>query len=95
MTENAFSCTIIRVPPPQSEGQSITTAERPIQPEVEEKQFRMGSARNSRCQVRAVGDEGRMARKLSKNLVKARALVEPRPYLLVDAVPLQIGRAHV
>src|SRR2546429_9446954 len=29
-----------------------------------------------------------MARKLSKNLVKARALVEPRPYVLVDAVPL-------
>ena len=29
-----------------------------------------------------------MARKLSKNLVKARALVEPRPYLLADAVPL-------
>ena len=29
-----------------------------------------------------------MARKLSKNLVKARSLVEPRPYLLVDAVPL-------
>jgi large subunit ribosomal protein L1 len=29
-----------------------------------------------------------MARKLSKNLVKARALVEPRTYLLVDAVPL-------
>ncbi len=29
-----------------------------------------------------------MARKLSKNLVKARALVEQRPYLLVDAVPL-------
>jgi large subunit ribosomal protein L1 len=29
-----------------------------------------------------------MARKLSKNLVKARALVEPRPYALVDAVPL-------
>ena len=29
-----------------------------------------------------------MVRKLSKNLVKARALVEPRPYLLVDAVPL-------
>src|ERR1700747_979111 len=29
-----------------------------------------------------------MARKLSKNLKKARALVEPRPYLLVDAVPL-------
>ena len=27
-------------------------------------------------------------KKLSKNLVKARALVEPRPYLLVDAVPL-------
>src|SRR6202521_4465855 len=29
-----------------------------------------------------------MSKKLSKNLVKARALVEPRPYLLVDAVPL-------
>ena len=29
-----------------------------------------------------------MARKLSKNLVKARALVEPRPYTLTDAVPL-------
>ena len=29
-----------------------------------------------------------MARKLSKNLAKARALVEPRPYLLADAVPL-------
>src|SRR5277367_505421 len=34
------------------------------------------------------GRRGKMARKLSKNLVKARALVEPRPYLLVDAVPL-------
>ena len=31
-----------------------------------------------------------MARKLSKNLVKARALVEPRPYTLIDAVPLLI-----
>jgi large subunit ribosomal protein L1 len=29
-----------------------------------------------------------MARKLSKNLIKARALVEARPYLLADAVPL-------
>ena len=29
-----------------------------------------------------------MARKISKNLAKARALVEPRPYTLVDAVPL-------
>jgi large subunit ribosomal protein L1 len=29
-----------------------------------------------------------MARKLSKNLVKARALVEARPYVLADAVPL-------
>ena len=29
-----------------------------------------------------------MARKLSKNLAKARALVEPRPYTLTDAVPL-------
>ena len=41
-----------------------------------------------RCLVRAVGDEGRMARKLSKNVVKARALVERRPYTLIDAVPL-------
>src|ERR1700712_696813 len=29
-----------------------------------------------------------MARKLSKNLVKARSLVEPRPYVLAEAVPL-------
>src|ERR1700712_1508314 len=29
-----------------------------------------------------------MAQKISKNLAKARALVEPRPYTLVDAVPL-------
>src|SRR5437870_7317847 len=29
-----------------------------------------------------------MARKLSKNIAKARALVEPRPYTLTDAVPL-------
>ena len=29
-----------------------------------------------------------MAHKISKNLAKARALVEPRPYLLADAVPL-------
>jgi len=29
-----------------------------------------------------------MARKISKNLTKARALVEPRPYSLSDAVPL-------
>jgi large subunit ribosomal protein L1 len=29
-----------------------------------------------------------MARKFSKNLKKARALVEPRPYALTDAVPL-------
>ncbi len=27
-------------------------------------------------------------RKISKNLTKARALVEPRPYVLADAVPL-------
>src|SRR5215831_2834612 len=27
-------------------------------------------------------------RKISKNLAKARALVEPRPYVLADAVPL-------
>jgi len=35
-----------------------------------------------------VGDEGSMARKLSRNMVKARALVERRPYTLIDAVPL-------
>src|ERR1700723_1104455 len=29
-----------------------------------------------------------MAHKISKNLAKARALVEPRPYTLIDAVPL-------
>ena len=29
-----------------------------------------------------------MAQKISKNLAKARAMVEPRPYLLTDAVPL-------
>ena len=29
-----------------------------------------------------------MARKISKNLAKARAAVEPRPYALTDAVPL-------
>jgi len=29
-----------------------------------------------------------MARKVSKNLAKARAGVEPRPYLLTDAIPL-------
>ena len=29
-----------------------------------------------------------MARKLSKNLTKARALVEPRPYTITDAIPL-------
>lgn len=29
-----------------------------------------------------------MAKKLSKNIAKARALVEPRPYTLTDAVPL-------
>ena len=29
-----------------------------------------------------------MAKKLSKNVAKARALVEPRPYTLEDAVPL-------
>ena len=35
--------------------------------------------------------EGRvnhMAQKISKNLAKARAMVEPRPYTLIDAVPL-------
>lgn len=29
-----------------------------------------------------------MAKKLSKNLTKARALVEPRPYTIGDAIPL-------
>jgi large subunit ribosomal protein L1 len=35
-----------------------------------------------------VGDEDTLAKKISKNLAKARALVEPRPYTLIDAVPL-------
>ena len=35
-----------------------------------------------------VGDEGIMAKKLSKNITKARALVEPRPYAIGDAIPL-------
>lgn len=30
----------------------------------------------------------RMAKKISKNLAKARALVEPRPYAIGDAIPL-------
>ncbi len=39
--------------------------------------------------VQAVGDkEEKMARKISKNLEKARAGVEARPYLLTDAIPL-------
>src|SRR6201990_1026147 len=41
-----------------------------------------------REQLQRGGRRGKMARKLSKNLVKARALVEPRPYVLADAVPL-------
>src|SRR6202041_2566251 len=41
-----------------------------------------------REQLQRGGRRGKMARKLSKNLKKARALVEPRSYLLVDAVPL-------
>jgi len=53
-----------------------------------DKQFWMGFSEKQRCMVRAVGDEGRMAKKLSKNMVKARALVERRPYTLIDAVPL-------
>src|SRR3981189_3758308 len=44
--------------------------------------------RPERDQLQRGGRRGKMARKLSKNLVKARALVQPRPYLLVDAVPL-------
>ena len=35
-----------------------------------------------------MGDEDTLAKKISKNLAKARALVEPRPYTLIDAVPL-------
>ncbi len=34
------------------------------------------------------GRRGQMAQKISKNLAKARAFVEPRPYTLADAVPL-------
>ena len=67
-----------------------TTAERPIQPAVDFKDSDSGWVQRAtmRCRVRAVGDEGRMARKLSRNMVKARALVERRPYTLIDAVPL-------
>src|ERR1700727_3121759 len=36
----------------------------------------------------AVGDEEYMAKKVSKNIAKARAAVENRPYSLQDAVPL-------
>lgn len=35
-----------------------------------------------------VEDKEPMTQKISKNLTKARALVEPRPYTLTDAVPL-------
>ncbi len=35
-----------------------------------------------------VEDKEPMPQKISKNLTKARALVEPRPYTLIDAVPL-------
>jgi large subunit ribosomal protein L1 len=35
-----------------------------------------------------VGDEEIMAKKLSKNITKARALVEQRPYTIGDAIPL-------
>jgi large subunit ribosomal protein L1 len=34
------------------------------------------------------GRRGSMSRKISKNVAKARAAVEPRPYALQDAVPL-------
>src|SRR5882724_8463148 len=43
---------------------------------------------SGRCWDLAVGDEEQMAKKLSKNVAKARALVEPRHYTLEDAVPL-------
>src|SRR5512142_3241667 len=36
----------------------------------------------------AVGDEEKRMRKAGKNITKARAAVERRPYVLADAVPL-------
>src|SRR6202140_3155630 len=47
----------------------------------------MGSARNRAARFER-WETRNLMRKISKNLVKARALVEPRPYVLADAVPL-------
>src|ERR1700751_3576582 len=67
------------LPFPGDSGILIRVSQHPVESSREprpEKQLQRG------------GRRGKMARKLSKNLVKARALVEPRPYLLVDTVPL-------
>src|ERR1700686_4537510 len=47
----------------------------------------MGSARNRAARFER-WETRNLMRKISKNLTKARALVEPRPYVLADAVPL-------
>src|SRR6202158_6457583 len=47
----------------------------------------MGSARNRAARFER-WETRNLMRKISKNLTKARALVEPRPYTLADAVPL-------
>src|SRR6202521_1860216 len=47
----------------------------------------MGSAHNRAARFER-WETRNLMRKISKNLTKARALVEPRPYVLADAVPL-------
>jgi hypothetical protein len=47
---------------------TFTTAERPTQPAVEYEQFRVGSVRNKRCRVRAVGDEEKWLEKYPRIL---------------------------
>src|ERR1700738_4287464 len=47
----------------------------------------MGSAYNRAARFER-WETRNLMRKISKNLTKARALVEPRPYLLADPVPL-------
>src|ERR1700726_762607 len=47
----------------------------------------MGSAHNRAARFER-WETRNLMRKISKNLKKARALVEPRPYVLADAVPL-------
>jgi large subunit ribosomal protein L1 len=76
------------VPELQSWASHITTAERLIQPAVDQQSNSgMGSALNRAARFERWETRKQM-RKISKNLKKARALVEPRPYVLADAVPL-------